>query len=83
MYRFLIFILGIILMSIGLFFILLYLNLFVLGYSFFEFVKFIIMRVDCSIFFIGIILVVISIEGKKLYGLFLRYLNKHERRERI
>ena len=42
---------GIILSGIGLFFIILYLNLLVIGYSFFEFVYFIIRSIYCDLFF--------------------------------
>ena len=48
---------GIVLSSIGLFFIFLYLNLFVIGYSFFEFVYFIIRSIYCDLFFIGLFLI--------------------------
>lgn len=43
---------GSILSSIGLFFVLIYLNLFIIGYNFFEFVYFII-RSGIILFFIG------------------------------
>jgi len=52
---------GILLTSIGLFFIILYLNLFVIGYSFFEFVYFIIRSIYTNIFFIGIFIIFFSI----------------------
>jgi len=56
---------GMFLSSIGLFFIFLYLNLFVIGYSFFEFVYFIIRSIYCDLFFIGIILIFLSIRRIK------------------
>ena len=59
------FILGLILMVIGLFFIMLYLNLFVIGYSFLEFVYFIIRSIYCDLFFIGLILVIFIMERKR------------------
>ena len=54
------FILGFILMTLGLFFIILYSNLLIMGYSFFEFVYFIIRSIYCDLFFFGIILIFIS-----------------------
>jgi len=54
-------IIGIFLSSIGLFFIILYLNLFVIGYTFFEFVYFIIRSIFCDFFFIGIFIIFLSI----------------------
>lgn len=45
-------IVGTLMVSIGLFFILIYLNLFIMGYSFLEFVYFII-RSGIILFFIG------------------------------
>lgn len=81
MYKILLFFLSIICMSIGLFFIILYLNLFTLGYSFFDFVKFIIMRVECLVFFVGIILLFLSIGRLVRNELLLRRTNKYERRK--
>ena len=51
--------LGILLTSIGLMFILLYTNLLTMGYSFFKFVYFISRRLECWYFVIGIILIII------------------------
>lgn len=56
---------GIILSSIGLFFFILYLNLLVMGYSFFLFGNFIIRRVECYFLIIGIILIYVSVERIK------------------
>lgn len=56
------FIIGYILTILGLFFIFLYINLLSIGYSFSYFVKFIIGNVYCDLFFIGIILLFISLE---------------------
>jgi len=58
MKRLLILLLGIILASLGLFFILLYINLLVIGYSFLEFVYFIIRSIFCDLFFIGIFIII-------------------------
>lgn len=78
MYKILLFILSIICMSIGLFFIVLYLNLFTLGYSFLDFVKFIIMRVECLIFFLGLIFLFLSVGRLVRNELLLRRTNKYK-----
>jgi len=59
------FILGFIFSVIGLFFIILYLNLLVIGYSFFEFVYFIIRSIYCDLFFVGIFLIIFSLGRKR------------------
>ena len=56
------FLLGIVLTMIGLFYLIIYLNVLTMGYSFFDFVKFIIMRVECLSFFVGLILIVLKVE---------------------
>lgn len=63
----LLYILSIMLISIGLLFIIINLNLLVIGYSFWKFVYFIIMRCECNIFFIGIILLIYVYERGKFY----------------
>ena len=50
------YILGLFLSIVGLFFCVLNLNLFTFGYSFGKYVKFIISNIECSIFFIGLII---------------------------
>lgn len=50
-------VLGSLMVSIGLFFILIYLNLFIMGYSFLEFVYFII-RSGIILFFVGGIILI-------------------------
>jgi len=59
------FVIGFIFTTLGLFFIILYLNLFVIGYSFFEFVYFIIRSIYCDLFFIGLLLIYLSLGRKK------------------
>lgn len=56
-------ILGIGISSIGLMFIFLYINLLTLGYSFFGFVQFISTRFECSLFFIGLLIIAFSMKG--------------------
>ena len=62
MFRLLLYIIGVIFTSIGLFFIIIYLNLLTIGYSFIEFVQFISRRVEVWLFVIGIALIGISLE---------------------
>ena len=47
------YILGILFVTLGLFFIIININLFFIGYSFIQFVNFIISSPQCNIFFIG------------------------------
>lgn len=56
--------LGIILTILGLFFNILYVNILVLGYSFFDYVHFINSRIECLVFYIGIILVIVVLKKK-------------------
>lgn len=58
--------LGIMLSSIGMFFILLNLNLLTIGYSFSKYVKFIISNAECLIFFFGIGILILIYERGKL-----------------
>ena len=59
--RFLIFLIGFGLTVIGLSYIILYLNLFTIGYNFLEYVKFIIRRIECLNFVVGVLLILLSI----------------------
>lgn len=54
--KILIYVLSIILMVIGVSFMLIYTNLFSFGYSFFEYLLFIIKRVEVDLFFVGFFL---------------------------
>ena len=60
-FRFLIFLIGFGLTLIGATYVILYLNLLTIGYNFFEYVNFIIRRIECLILFLGVILMLISI----------------------
>ena len=60
-FRFLLFLFGFGLSVIGLTYIILYLNLFTIGYNFKEYVKFIIRRIECINLIFGILLMLISI----------------------
>ena len=76
MVKVILFILGVFLCSFGLLFDLLYLNLLSMGYSFLEYVKFIISRVECNALFIGIILLFFSLGGRNTYEKILRFKRK-------
>ena len=65
-------IIGVILCSISIFFFIIYLNLFTIGYSFIDFVKFINTRVECLLLYIGVLLIIYSLERKIKYELLLR-----------
>ena len=56
------YILGFLLSVIGLFFCIINLNLCTIGYSFGKYVKFIISNIECSMFFIGIIILILVYE---------------------
>ena len=60
-FRILLFLVGFGLCIIGLSYIVMYMNLFVIGYNFFEYVKFIIRRIECLNLLLGIILIFISV----------------------
>jgi len=61
------FLLGFGLTNIGAMYIILYLNLMTIGYTFFEYVNFIIRRTECLIGLIGFIIMLLSIfiKGEK------------------
>lgn len=59
--RFLVFLVGFGLTVVGLMYIIVYLNLLAIGYNFFEYVNFIIRRIECLNFIIGIILILVSL----------------------
>ena len=60
MFKFFIFLIGFGLTTIGLVYLILYLNLFSFGYNFFDYVNFIIRRIECLNAFVGSILILIS-----------------------
>ena len=63
--KILMFIIGFILTSLSLSFLFLYLNILNLGYNFIEFINFIIKKWELYLFFIGIILMIISLRKEK------------------
>ena len=78
MFKVLLYIFGVILTSIGLFFIIIYLNLLTMGYSFLEFVKFISRRAEVWLLIIGIICIALSLERWIKHELLLRHNSKLE-----
>ena len=79
MLRIMIFILGILACSIGLSFTILYLNLLTMGYSFFQYVHFIISTVECNCLLLGILLIYLSFKRWEINELLLRCFNKFKR----
>ena len=65
--RYFLFCLGILLSVVGLTYIIIYLNLLVMGFSFFFYLKYIFTKFECLIFFVGYILLVILIKKGNIY----------------
>lgn len=65
MNRIILFILGLIMSSMGLSYIIMYLNLLVIGYSFIDYLIYIFTKLECIIFFAGYILLLLSIVIKR------------------
>ena len=63
--RFFLFLLGFGLTTIGSVYIICYLNLFSIGYNFFQYVNFIIRRIECLNMPIGIIIMILSLTIKR------------------
>ena len=61
MLRIFFFLFGFGLMVSGFTYIILYLNLFTIGYNFLEYVNFIFSRVECYFVFVGLIILILSI----------------------
>ena len=58
------FLIGFGLTILGFVYIISYLNLLTLGYNFFDYVKFIIRRIECLNAVVGIVIMLVSIGGK-------------------
>ena len=61
MFKIFLFLLGFGLTIIGIIYIILYLNLLTIGYNFNEYVNFIIRRIECWYYILGIVIMLISI----------------------
>ena len=64
MYKFLISLLGFMLMVVGFFYIIIYINLLSFGYSLTEYFSYLISRYECWFLLIGLILIIISLVRK-------------------
>jgi hypothetical protein len=64
MLRVFLFLMGFGFSLIGSMYIISYLNLLTIGYNFLEYAKFIISRIECWLFFIGLLCIWISIDDK-------------------
>lgn len=62
MFKLMLYFLGVFLVSVGIFFTIIYLNLLTMGYSFLDFVKFIIRSPIFWCILIGVLCIVISLE---------------------
>ena len=60
---------------IGFMYIIIYLNLLDQGYTFYEYISFILRRVECLIGIIGFIIITIIIYRRDDYDLYLWYIN--------
>ena len=58
-------IIGIILSTIGLTYIIIDLNLLIMGYTFFDYLKYIFTKIECILFFAGHFIIIILIYGRK------------------
>ena len=67
LFRLMVYLSGIVLCSLGLTFIIIYLNLLNMGYSFIDYVHFIYRKIECLSLLIGILLIYLSLhrKGKK------------------
>jgi len=70
-FRIIIFLLGIIFTVTGMVSLILYLNLLTFGYTFFEYVNFIIRKFECISLFIGLIIIWISISYRRKHEIHL------------
>ena len=71
MFKVLLFLIGFGLTTVGFVYIILYLNLLNLGYNFFEYVNFIIRRIECLNAFLGTLLIIISLNFGGKYELYI------------
>lgn len=74
--RIIYFILGIIITSSALMYIVIYLNLLRMGYSMLEYVKYVLSSIECTKIFIGIILIILSLKKGRKNELYLQYKSK-------
>lgn len=75
MWRIFLFLLGVFICSLSLSCIILYLNLITMGYTFWQYVKFIIRSFSCNSFLLGVLCIYLSIKRWGKHELFLRSIN--------
>ncbi len=83
MFKIILYLLGVLLTSLGIFFTIIYMNLFTMGYSFLEFGNFISRKLEFWLIFIGIGCLILSLERLIKNELFLRHNFKLERRNTL
>lgn len=71
--RIIYFILGIIITSSALMYIVIYSNLLRMGYSMLDYVKYVLSSIECTKIFIGIILIILSLKKGRKNELYLQY----------
>lgn len=71
--RIIYFILGIIITSSALMYIVIYLNLLRMGYSMLDYIKYVLSSIECTKVFIGIILIILSLKKGRKNELYLQY----------
>ena len=71
--RIIYFILGMIITSSALMYIVIYLNLLRMGYSMLDYVKYVLSSIECTKIFIGIILIILSLKKGRKNELYLQY----------
>ena len=73
MSRIFFFLFGFGLMTVGFIYLILYLNMLNVGYNFYDYVHFIIKRIECYFTIIGLVIMnlAIYIKGDKRYGIYL------------
>lgn len=71
--RIIYFILGIIITSSALMYIVIYLSLLRMGYSMLDYVKYVLSSIECTKIFIGIILIILSLKKGRKNELYLQY----------
>lgn len=74
--RIIYFILGIIITSSALMYIVIYLNLLRMGYSMLDYIKYVLSSIECTKIFIGIILIILSLKKGRKNELYLQYKSK-------
>ena len=78
MFKIFLYIIGVIFLSLGIFFTIIYINLFTVGYSFLEFVKFISKKIEFWFILFGLICIIISLERWIRNEFLLRHNSKLE-----